>query len=221
MSSGNNGTYRRGRRRRRWWLCLILPLLPLVWAGYQAASILYLWRTTEPVKAPVAVILGAAVWDGQPSPALRERLDIAVELYQKGLTNRFLCTGGTPGGEPPEATVCARYLTAHGVPARAIIQETESRSTWENLTNARKLLNQEGLNEILLVTHGFHLKRALIQAGDVGFVAHGAPVRIRPINLTYYVAREVLAIGFYELGGRDSGGVGGLVQAWLDRFKLN
>jgi uncharacterized SAM-binding protein YcdF (DUF218 family) len=221
MASGNTGIYRRGRRRPRWWLCLFLPLIPLLWGGYQAASILYLWKTAEPVKAPVAVILGAAVWDGQPSPALRERLDIAVELYENGWTTRFLCTGGTPGGEPPEASVCAQYLTAHGVPARAIIQETESRSTWENLTNARKILGQEGVDEILLVTHGFHLKRALMQARDLGFVAHGAPVRIRPVNLSTYVAREVLAIGFYQLGGRDSNGVGGLVQAWLDRLGLN
>lgn len=221
MVSRMNGIYRRDRRRRRWWLFLLLPLLPLLWAGYQAVSILYLWRTTEPVQAPVAVVLGAAVWDGKPSPALRERLDIAVGLYEKGLTKRFLCTGGTPGGEPTEASVCARYLVDHGVPSASILQETESRSTWENLTNARKILADQGTSEILLVTHGFHLKRALMQASDLGFEAHGAPVQIRPVNLSYYVAREVAAIGFYQLGGRDSNGMGGLVQAWLDRFGLN
>lgn len=218
----SNGIYRRGRpRRRRWLLLLLLPLLPLLWAGYQAASILYIWKSAEPARAPAAVVLGAAVWDGKPSPAFRERLDIAVGLYERGLTKRFVCTGGTPGGEPPEAAVCAQYLTAHGIPSRAIIQESSSRSTWENLTNARALLKQEGLTEILLVTHGFHLKRALIQAADLGFEPQGAPVRIVPINLTYYVAREVAAIGFYQLGGRDSNGVGGLVQAWLDRFGIN
>jgi uncharacterized SAM-binding protein YcdF (DUF218 family) len=217
-----NGILRRGRpRRRRWLLLFLLPLLPVLWAGYQVASILYIWKTTVPVQAPAAVILGAAVWDGKPSPAFRERLDIAVELYQQRLTDRFVCTGGTPGGEPPEATVCARYLMNHGVPARSIIQETASRSTWENLTNARALLQQDGTQQILLVTHGFHLKRALIQAADLGFEAHGAPVRIEPINLTYYVAREVAAIGFYQLGGRDSNGFGGLVQAWLDRIGIN
>ncbi|HLO04272.1 MAG TPA: YdcF family protein, partial [Symbiobacteriaceae bacterium] len=159
-----NGIYRRSRpRRRRWLILFLLPLLPVLWGGYQAASILYIWKTSEPVKAPVAVILGAAVWDGKPSPAFRERLDVAVSLYEQNLTERFFCTGGTPGGEPPEATVCAKYLEAHGVPSRAISQETASRSTWENLTNARALLQAEGQDQILVVTHGFHLKRALIQ----------------------------------------------------------
>lgn len=217
-----NGIYRRGRpRRRRWTLLFLLPLLPVLWAAYQTLSILYIWKTTVPVEAPVAVVLGAAVWDGKPSPAFKERLDVAVSLYEQQLTQRFVCTGGTPGGEPPEAAVCASYLTAHGVPSRAIIQETASRSTWENLTNARALLQAEGTTKILVVTHGFHLKRALIQATDLGFEPYGAPVQIKPINLPYYVAREVMAIGFYQLGGRDSNGVGGLVQAWLDRFGLN
>jgi uncharacterized SAM-binding protein YcdF (DUF218 family) len=182
---------------------LILTIFMTSWTAYQWYDIFRIWRTATPTPADVAIVLGAAVWNGEPSPALRERLDIALELHQSGMVSHFICTGGIGDGPPSEASVCADYLRRHGVPASAIQLEERSVSTWQNLIYAHEIMEQEGFGSALIVTHGFHLKRALMQARAVGIVAGGAPVRIVPINLIYLTTREVAAITYFQLGGRE------------------
>lgn len=182
---------------------LVLGLLLTTWTAYQWYDIFRIWRTATPAQAAVAIVLGAAVWNGEPSPALRERLDIALELHQSGIATSFICTGGIGDGPPSDASVCADYLSRHGVPASAIHLEERSVSTWENLIYAHEIMEQEGFGSALIVTHGFHLKRALMQARAVGIPADGAPVRIVPINLVYLTMREVAAITYFQLGGRE------------------
>ncbi|HWI64645.1 MAG TPA: YdcF family protein [Symbiobacteriaceae bacterium] len=184
-----------------------LALAGVTWTAYQWYDIQRTWQTAQPSKRDAAIILGAGVWEGKPSPALRERLDVALELERQGLVRYYLCTGGV--GEDPrsEASVCAEYLKAHGVPPGKILLEEASTSTRENLANARPILEQHGLKTALVVTHGFHTKRALLQAADLGLDAAAAPVRIRPVNEKYLVFREVAAITYYELGGRARVGI--------------
>ena len=194
---------------------ILLGLLGASWILYQVYDINRTWRSASAVPADAAIILGAAVWEGKPSPALRERLDVAVSVHQQRLVKRFICTGGVGLDPRSEASVCAEYLQAKGVSAEIILLDEQSLSTFENLTYARAMMQLEGLETALIVTHGFHLKRALMQAQDLGIPASGAPVTIRPINELYLTLREVAAITYFHLGGRERSALTGRVE--LDR----
>src|SRR5215217_3712711 len=88
-----------------------------------------------------AVVLGAAQWNGQPSPVLRARLDHALDLYRAGYAPRVLVTGGVGDGDDlSESAVAAAYLWEQGVPAPAILQEEEGRSSLESIRGSADLL---------------------------------------------------------------------------------
>lgn len=192
---------------RLWkWTLLTLAASTLMaggWTAYQYQDIQRTWRVAAPVRSDALIVLGAGVWNGGPSPALRERLDVALQVWNDGLVPTIICTGGVGDDPRSEASVCAEYLQARGVPPEKVILEERSASTWENLTNVRPILQEQGLQKVLIATHGFHMKRALIQARDLGVDASGAPVRIRPINEPLLILREVAALTYYRLGGRD------------------
>ncbi|MDF2627814.1 MAG: hypothetical protein K0R39_1645 [Symbiobacteriaceae bacterium] len=180
-----------------------LALASTAYVGYQWYDIQRTWQSATFDTRDTAIILGAGVWDGKPSPALRERLDVAVKLYrQRLIRNYIICTGGVGDDPRSEASVCAEYLTGQGVPAEVILLEERSTSTLENLANAREIMREKNLTYAFVVTHGFHTKRALLMAEDLSIDAAAAPVTIRPINERYLVFREVAAITYYRLGGR-------------------
>jgi uncharacterized SAM-binding protein YcdF (DUF218 family) len=180
-----------------------LALAGTAYVSYQYNDIQRTWQSASYQPRDAAIILGAGVWNGKPSPALRERLDVAVKLHRQQLIHRYIiCTGGVGDDPRSEASVCAEYLTAQGVPAEQILLEERSTSTLENLVNAREIMAEKGLADALVVTHGFHTKRALLMAQDLAIDASPAPVTIRPINEKYLVLREVAAITYYRLGGR-------------------
>jgi len=119
------------------------------------------------------VVLGAAQYGGRPSPALERRLLAALALYQKGLAPRIAVAGGKAAGDTlSEGEAGCRYLMARGVPQEALLCETRSQSTYQNLLFLRPHL--EG--RILLVTDAPHLPRALFLARLLGLKAEGYPV---------------------------------------------
>jgi uncharacterized SAM-binding protein YcdF (DUF218 family) len=189
--------------KRLFTFMLLTAVAAAAWSGYQWYDIQRTWQSAVPAARDAAIILGAGVWDGKPSPALRERLDVALELQKQKLVGTFICTGGVGLDPRSEASVCAAYLKAHGVPAGKILLEEKSTSTYENLVNAREIMRAKGFSSALVITHGFHLKRALLQAAYLEIDAIGAPVRIRPINERYLILREIAAITYFELGGRE------------------
>jgi uncharacterized SAM-binding protein YcdF (DUF218 family) len=100
------------------------------------------------------VVLGAAQYGGRPSPALERRLLAALALYQKGLAPRIAVAGGKAAGDTlSEGEAGCRYLMARGVPREALLCETRSQSTYQNLLFLRPHL--EG--RVLLVTDAPHL----------------------------------------------------------------
>ena len=121
-----------------------------------------------------ALVLGAAQYNGRPSPVFAGRLEAALNLYRSGRVNRIIVSGGRGEGDRySEGQVGCRYLTSRGVPKTALGCETKSRSTWENLLYSKPLLRGE---PVWLVTDEPHLPRALLLARELGIDACGWPV---------------------------------------------
>ena len=136
--------------------------------GYGSASV--------DSHADAALVLGAAAWGNKPSPVYRERINEAIALYKTGRVRYLVFTGGTPGqGYPAEGEVGRKFAIDHGVPAAAVLFETTSRTTWQNLANARELLAPVGIQTVLLVSDPLHMCRAMAMASRLGLHAAPAP----------------------------------------------
>jgi uncharacterized SAM-binding protein YcdF (DUF218 family) len=166
---------RRGLRRA----LLAGGLVVVAIIGYYLVSLYQVWSTgrsdqARPVDA--IVVMGAAQYDGDPSPQLAARLDHVAELWPQGLAPLVVVTGGNqPGDRFTEAEASANYLVERGVPADAIVQETAGRNTYESLQGAADLLAERGLSRVLIVTDPYHSLRSRLIAEDVGLIAYVSP----------------------------------------------
>ena len=123
--------------------------------------------------ADAAIVLGAAVWQGEPSPVFAARIDHAIDLYRTGRVQALIFTGGVGiGDNVAEADAGKAYAIEHGVPTEAIFTETHSRTTYENYRNAEGIIQREGFERILVVSDPLHMKRAIMMAEDVGLDAY-------------------------------------------------
>ena len=127
-------------------------------------------------SADTAIVLGAAAWGRNPSPVYRERINEATSLYKRGRVHWIIFTGGTrQPGFPSEAEVGRQFSARQGVPAAAMLVDTDSRTTWQNLENAKLLMASNGIRTALLVSDPLHMCRAMAMAGDLGIQAEAAP----------------------------------------------
>lgn len=171
---------------------------------YVAFTFLQVWHASEQDdvhRVDAIVVLGAAQYDGRPSPALAARLDRAAALYGDGLARLVVATGGQrPGDRYTEANAGGRYLAARGVPAEALRLEVQGRSTWESLAASARFLRAEDAREVLLVTDSYHAFRAAAIAREVGLVPHVSPVRRGGASLRD-LGRETLAVAVGRVMG--------------------
>ena len=143
-----------------------------------------------------ALVLGAAQWNGDPSPVLRARLDHALELYRRGQVRQIILTGGVGSGDiTSEAAVGKQYLIDRGMNADALLLEEQGTTTWESLRNAAPLARANRIGAVLLVSDPFHMLRSIKMARDLGLIAYGSPTRSSPIAAgsaeeTRYILRE-------------------------------
>jgi uncharacterized SAM-binding protein YcdF (DUF218 family) len=168
------------RRRRRWKFVRrsLLAVFALV-AGYYAVTLVQVYQTgrsdqARPVDA--VVVMGAAQYDGRPSPQLAARLDHVVSLYDDGAAPLVVVTGGKQAGDRfTEAEASAQYLVDRGVPASAIVMESTGRTTYESMGGAAELLAGRGLDTVLVVTDPYHALRSRLIAEDAGLTAYVSP----------------------------------------------
>jgi uncharacterized SAM-binding protein YcdF (DUF218 family) len=161
----------------------------------------------EARPADAIVVLGAAQYDGVPSPVFQARLEHAVDLYHRGLAPLLVVTGGKqPGDRTTEAATARAYAIAHGVPRTAIVGENRGRNTLESLEAVGALLRERGLTSAVFVSDRTHMLRVLRMATDLGITAWGSPTPNGPIDLDPALwARQVL----HELAGLAAYAVGG------------
>ncbi|HWL41571.1 MAG TPA: YdcF family protein [Ilumatobacter sp.] len=133
-------------------------------------------RADEAAPVDAIVVLGAAQYDGRPSPQLAARLDHVVTLWHQGLAEHVVVTGGKqPGDRFTEATASRNYLVERGVPEAAVLAEDVSHNTYDSLAAVAVLLREAGLTRVLLVTDPFHTARAELIAAEVGLDARSSP----------------------------------------------
>jgi uncharacterized SAM-binding protein YcdF (DUF218 family) len=189
-------------RRRRW------PRLALAFAilvvGYYGINLFQVWHTgrsdqARPVDA--IIVMGAAQYDGRPSPQLQARLDHVVELWNQGLAPIIVVTGGNqPGDRFTEASASAAYLVEHGVAGDAILQENQGRSSWESLRGAATILRAHDAHRVLLVSDPYHSLRIRLMAEDLGFVAYVSPTRTSPVQGAAAFGKEIKEAGGVAVG---------------------
>lgn len=124
-----------------------------------------------------AVVLGAAQYNGEPSPVLKARLDTAAELYEQGHVDLVVVTGGRqPADITTEAKTGYDYLRERsGIPDERLRLEVQGSSTYESLAATSRFLRQDGVTDVVLVTDRYHVRRAALTAAEVGLVPEVAP----------------------------------------------
>lgn len=176
--------------------------------AYLGVTLVQVWlasRRDGAQRADAIVVLGAAQYNGRPSPVLAARLDHAASLYERGFADVIVVTGGRqPGDRFTEATASAKYLARRGVPDRSIMREVQGRSTWESLSSAARFLAREGRVHVVVVTDPFHAARAGAIADEVGLDAAVSPTRSSPIGGAeemVHILKETLAVGAGRIVG--------------------
>jgi len=158
----------------------------------------------EARKADAIVVLGAAQYNGRPSPVLKARLDHAFDLYQKGYAQAIITTGGY-GPDPnfSEAHVGMRYLVQRGIDPAKIVTEQGSGSTRDSIRASAGLMQAKGWKSAVVVSDGFHLLRLKKMFEDSGILAYTSPAPNSPIEIAatqrfWYTVREVILLSAYR-----------------------
>ena len=137
-------------------------------------------RRDEARPSQAIIVLGAAQYDGRPSPVLAARLDHAIQLYRKHIAPVIVVTGGRqPGDRFTEAGASADYLHQHGIADTAILRETTGRTSWESLA-AREVPRRAAQACAVLVSDPYHSARIDAIAHEVGLDAVTSPTRLSP-----------------------------------------
>lgn len=157
----------------------------------------------EAQAADIILVLGAAEYNGRPSPVLRARLDHALDLYTRKLASRIMTTGGS-GGEPvfTEAGVSRDYLMSHGVPSEAIVVENEGETTVQSTDLAAEIIHRMGLNSVIVVSDGYHIYRVKRILQKHGLKVYGSPRRdhISPQREQWNYLRQAVGYLLWRAG---------------------
>jgi uncharacterized SAM-binding protein YcdF (DUF218 family) len=194
------------RRFFKWGLLAGLVLAVLA-GGYG----FYLYRQVrraagrdEAQTADAIIVMGAAQYNGRPSPVLKARLDQAVELYRRGYAKSVITTGSY-GPDPnfSEAHVGTQYLVQKGIDRSAIVTEQGSGNTRDSIRAAANLMHSKSWKTALVVSDGFHLFRVKWMLEDQGIEAYASPAPASPIEIDasrrfWYSLREVLLLFIYR-----------------------
>lgn len=163
---------------------IISALLAVVvfWTGWMGAVLLWSWMD-QARPAGSIVVLGAAQYDGRPSPVLRARLDHGIDLWNHGMGKVLVFTGGRGYGDTTsEAAVGRSYARKRGVPDTVILMENKGRTTRESMLGVAEILGERGIKTAILVSDPFHMLRLSITGRRFGLKTYTSPTRTSPIS---------------------------------------
>jgi uncharacterized SAM-binding protein YcdF (DUF218 family) len=166
-------------------------------------------RDDQRRPAGAIVVLGAAHYNGRPSPVLRGRLDHALTLYRAGLAPLIVVTGGTRAGDSEsEAAVQRRFLLGHAIPDSAVVPLDRGSTTEQSIAAVAAWMRGRAVDTVLLVSDGFHLARLRLEARRNRVVAFTTPTPTSPITAGSrrewtYLASEALKVPLIWLRPRS------------------
>ena len=134
-----------------------LILAGIIYVGI-LSILMYKAQENRPEKANVIVVLGCQVKGERPSRMLRRRLDAAIMAMNDNPDTLCIVSGGKGDDEKiSEALAMKNYLLEKGMDSDRIIMEDKSTSTYENIQNSLKILDELGMShDMTIVTDGFH-----------------------------------------------------------------
>jgi len=147
---------------------------------YTGLSVYFFSLENTEVKSDAAIVLGAAAWNGKPSPVLQERVNHAIDLYKNGTVEYLIFTGGTATGEvKSEARASMEYAIEQGVDPDYIIIEEKSMVTRENLQYAIEAVEEQNydFDTYTLVSDPLHMKRAVLLAEELNLTVYSSPTQ--------------------------------------------
>ena len=172
-------------------------MLLLLWLLGVAAWIIWVGDRDQAAPADAIIVLGAAAYDAKPSPVFEERIRHGLELYRQGYAPKLIFTGGFggTGARFSESQVARRYALKQGIPARDILIESRSRTTRQNLVEAKRLMEARGMRRAILVSDPLHMARALRLSDELGIdaLASSTPsTRFRSFHTSWrFLAQEI------------------------------
>jgi uncharacterized SAM-binding protein YcdF (DUF218 family) len=180
--------------------------------GYATWRIWEQGERDEQRPADAIVVLGAAQYDGRPSPVFMARIEHAIALKQAGVAPLLVVTGGKRDGDrTTEAAAARAQALAAGIPDDEILVEDEGRTTLESLRTVARMLRERGLEHAVFVSDRTHMLRVLRIARDEGLVGYGSPTGTSPTDSTLgrrvdATVHELGALALYFLTGGQPGG---------------
>lgn len=181
----------------------------LALAGYTAYRVWDQGNRDERQAADAIVVMGAAQYDGRPSPLFRARLDHAIELFHEGVAPWLVVTGGKAEGDrTTEADAGRLYAISHDVPEAAILAEDQSRTTLQSIRLVATLMEDRGLETAVFVSDPSHMLRVLRMAADEGITGYGSPTRTSPlerdpVRRVDAIVHELGALAIYFVSGES------------------
>jgi uncharacterized SAM-binding protein YcdF (DUF218 family) len=183
---------RRGRRTVR--VLGFIALLAGIVFTIAFVLVLIVAQADERRRADAIVVLGAAQYNGRPSPVLRARLNHALVLYREGFAPTIVVTGGIGRGDKEsEATVARRWLLAQRIPDSVVVMQPQGHSTEASMTAVAAWLTSRGRHTALLVSDPFHMLRLRLEARRTGLVVYTSPTETSPISDNPALELEYLA----------------------------
>ena len=173
-------------------------------------SVLSVGQHADSQRADAIVVMGAAQYDGRPSPQLAARLNHAFYLWKKKQAPLIAVTGGKQEGDRfTEAETSQKFLENLGVPSAQIIHENQGHSTYESLRNLTPALRNNDISSVVVVSDAYHLQRSMLTLRELGFHARGSATSTSLIR-GWRAARQI----FKETIGVAAGQLTGFNRLW-------
>ena len=191
----------------------LVGLMAAIAVGAVALSAVTVWReahhddASDLERADAIVVLGAAQYDGVPSPVFEGRLDHATLLYEQGRADVVFVLGAKqPGDRTTEAEAGRNYLIEQGVPSGSVVALPIGHTSYTSLQAVAETLSDRDLTSAFLVSDPWHNARIERMAADLGFDGHASATwtsaaRTEETRFPGYV-RETFAYLYYRLTGR-------------------
>lgn len=194
-------------KRRMLRVLLILVISLVAWLTFTGIMI---WKTGEEDHSKPSdciIVLGAAAYGAKPSPVFEERIQHSITLFNKGDAPLIIFTGGrSDGASHAESDVAEVFANSEGIASSAILKETKSRTTQQNLVEAKTLMDAARLDTAIIVSDPLHLRRAAAMAKDLGISAVTSPTptsRYQSLSPKLgFLFREILFYHVYLITGK-------------------